>query len=449
MTASAAETIEALIETITTWPVGMPVRAMEQVLARGAAAAPAVREALARWADDPDRDALWLVVLLGELRDPETVGPLADLLRSDNTELPLAAVEALVKIGPPALPALLEAARAPEPVVRVYGYAGLGWTPDDQGYATLVAALAADPELADAAAMALADLGRAEAIPALYEAYRRGPAWQRIELEDALRHLHWRRQEPPPWARDWRLRCRRDPRTGVIPTSWAWVAAVMLGHAERKAERVTIPLRALEEIVSEPPEPDEPPETCEECGAPVERPTGLPVCPETALPIAMRQHDFLGQARDDGIDDLFVLLDDLDDWLWELLDGEEGAAFTAGEKTAREETADEETADEETADERDDIRFRRETCEWLIGQGIEDVSAARARLLAEAGRLAHRHGDPHRFFITPPVVLGPRPGRNDPCPCGSGRKYKRCCLDRDRGAPPPGPPAPGGARAPA
>ncbi|MEL7335017.1 MAG: SEC-C metal-binding domain-containing protein [Planctomycetota bacterium] len=21
-----------------------------------------------------------------------------------------------------------------------------------------------------------------------------------------------------------------------------------------------------------------------------------------------------------------------------------------------------------------------------------------------------------------------RPGRNDPCPCGSGRKYKKCCL---------------------
>jgi uncharacterized protein YecA (UPF0149 family) len=20
-------------------------------------------------------------------------------------------------------------------------------------------------------------------------------------------------------------------------------------------------------------------------------------------------------------------------------------------------------------------------------------------------------------------------GRNDPCPCGSGEKYKRCCLD--------------------
>jgi hypothetical protein len=27
-------------------------------------------------------------------------------------------------------------------------------------------------------------------------------------------------------------------------------------------------------------------------------------------------------------------------------------------------------------------------------------------------------------------------GRNDPCPCGSGRKYKRCCLDADRQAGP-------------
>jgi Flp pilus assembly protein TadD len=23
-------------------------------------------------------------------------------------------------------------------------------------------------------------------------------------------------------------------------------------------------------------------------------------------------------------------------------------------------------------------------------------------------------------------------GRNDPCPCGSGKKYKRCCLDKDQ-----------------
>jgi len=27
-----------------------------------------------------------------------------------------------------------------------------------------------------------------------------------------------------------------------------------------------------------------------------------------------------------------------------------------------------------------------------------------------------------------PVRRGPKVGRNDPCPCGSGKKYKKCCL---------------------
>ncbi len=26
-----------------------------------------------------------------------------------------------------------------------------------------------------------------------------------------------------------------------------------------------------------------------------------------------------------------------------------------------------------------------------------------------------------------PFKAGPRPGRNDPCSCGSGHKYKQCC----------------------
>jgi uncharacterized protein YecA (UPF0149 family) len=29
------------------------------------------------------------------------------------------------------------------------------------------------------------------------------------------------------------------------------------------------------------------------------------------------------------------------------------------------------------------------------------------------------------------VVSGAKtPGRNDPCPCGSGRKYKKCCYPK-------------------
>ncbi len=30
-----------------------------------------------------------------------------------------------------------------------------------------------------------------------------------------------------------------------------------------------------------------------------------------------------------------------------------------------------------------------------------------------------------------PVVKGEKVGRNDPCPCGSGKKYKHCCLGKD------------------
>ncbi len=31
------------------------------------------------------------------------------------------------------------------------------------------------------------------------------------------------------------------------------------------------------------------------------------------------------------------------------------------------------------------------------------------------------------------VVVGKKIGRNDPCPCGSGRKYKHCCMNKEKG----------------
>ena len=35
--------------------------------------------------------------------------------------------------------------------------------------------------------------------------------------------------------------------------------------------------------------------------------------------------------------------------------------------------------------------------------------------------------DPFTISSKTPVVVAPKVGRNDPCPCGSGEKYKRCC----------------------
>ncbi len=44
----------------------------------------------------------------------------------------------------------------------------------------------------------------------------------------------------------------------------------------------------------------------------------------------------------------------------------------------------------------------------------------------------HDHHDHHHHHhhqhIAPFVRSGPKIGRNDPCPCGSGKKYKKCCL---------------------
>jgi preprotein translocase subunit SecA len=30
-----------------------------------------------------------------------------------------------------------------------------------------------------------------------------------------------------------------------------------------------------------------------------------------------------------------------------------------------------------------------------------------------------------------PIKKGVKIGRNDPCPCGSGKKYKHCCIDKE------------------
>ncbi len=57
-------------------------------------------------------------------------------------------------------------------------------------------------------------------------------------------------------------------------------------------------------------------------------------------------------------------------------------------------------------------------------QQFFDHSLPRFRELAAAIRNERRAATPW----VPPATQGPPPGRNDPCPCGSGRKYKKCCL---------------------
>jgi hypothetical protein len=173
----------------------------------------------------------------------------------------------------------------------------------------------------------------------------------------------------------------------------------------------------LEGIVKEEPEPEKPAETCGRCGEPIEYPTGLPVCPETALAAALHQLRLLNEAREEGVEDLFDLLDDLEEREWE--HGDQDAPRTRAAKARR-------------RDELEDLQVFRQTCYWLIEQGAERVGPAKALLLAKMMELADRYGDPEGLLqpAPPPRRHGPKVGRNDPCPCGSGRKYKRCCLGK-------------------
>ena len=57
----------------------------------------------------------------------------------------------------------------------------------------------------------------------------------------------------------------------------------------------------------------------------------------------------------------------------------------------------------------------------------EDLRAAQdatnAAVTGSAGKF-----DISKFRKTRPWVRDTKIGRNDPCPCGSGKKYKNCCL---------------------
>ena len=54
------------------------------------------------------------------------------------------------------------------------------------------------------------------------------------------------------------------------------------------------------------------------------------------------------------------------------------------------------------------------------GMSTEEVEAEEAAL---AKAKEERRKDPGKYQITADETVG----RNDPCPCGSGKKYKKCC----------------------
>jgi preprotein translocase subunit SecA len=56
-----------------------------------------------------------------------------------------------------------------------------------------------------------------------------------------------------------------------------------------------------------------------------------------------------------------------------------------------------------------------------------DTVESRGEAPLENRRTSPARGAPSRA-AAPRAADGSKVGRNDPCPCGSGKKYKKCCL---------------------
>jgi SEC-C motif-containing protein len=60
--------------------------------------------------------------------------------------------------------------------------------------------------------------------------------------------------------------------------------------------------------------------------------------------------------------------------------------------------------------------------------GAEQVLHEKAEFVREGGEWIYTR--PLREGPAPFREAARKPGRNDPCPCGSGKKYKHCCLGK-------------------
>ncbi len=58
----------------------------------------------------------------------------------------------------------------------------------------------------------------------------------------------------------------------------------------------------------------------------------------------------------------------------------------------------------------------------LLAHGKVDALHEMSRFVREAGRWLYTDGE-----MLPASFAAWKPGRNENCPCGSGRKFKRCC----------------------
>jgi len=369
--------------------------------------------------------SFWPLVALAVSRSELTIPAFRDVLERADPRPALAvhmwmAADGLARVGEPAVDTLADCVRSPVKLTRMWSYAALGWMEDRRSLDVLMDAARTEMEVPDAAALALGSRRAAVAIDLVEQLLERCQPWQAVAVRAALVDLRSERPPTGPRHEDWRLRYRVDAVTGMIGPP---VALALHSLHMEAAEGPIEPWEGdpVEEAVAT----LEGARSCGGCGRAMWKPTGYPVCPDTAAAIPYMQYAWLLRQKSEGAPDMTAALDELD-WqaalLWmasqpgDEVDWEERGGDFGGPEAAR-----------------GWLPVMRGACAWLLARGIEDIDEALACLAAEALALAREHGDPAgveahlaiRIVRMPPEHFLER---GDPCPCGSGRSFGGCCA---------------------
>lgn len=434
-----AANIDQDIRSIVECAEGHPIEPIERLIKAGAPALPQIHKALAVSEVRPDHDLLPLAVILGELRSPSSLPILVALLRKpESGEILMdAASEALGKFGETAIPPLLELLAEPNAKTRFWALGALRRTRVPAATPHLRAALKNMPDICGVAAIGLADLGDKDSIPDLYAIYERFPTtniWL-PDLRDSIACLAGQLSFPVDSRHggDWRIRWRRRPAWGWSPEPSALMCAYIIwdNYTSGKWKERKLKKDSLQKITTTPDrETDEPKnEVCSKCGEKILSVAALPVCPELAYGSTLFQENLLQKCLKDGIETISMALDDLDQEL--LYDDVEW----------------EDLPD----DRRDRWGIAQQTYEFLLLEGCRSVEDGIARMRAIRSTLGLRWNLPQEELVDDDLLameqfvqsgLGlPKKrserramkiGRNAPCPCGSGRKFKKCCADHEQ-----------------
>lgn len=422
-----ADNIKELLQKICSCETALyPVIEMEKVIDVGEEAVPAIISCLKREAGFPrPHDDLLLLVMLGEIRSPKANEILIKYLKDVKNDITAeVACEGLAKIGEPAIPALREIVTAEKnEIMRLYAYAALGYMRRPEAHEILIARLGIDRKLTCAIALALSRYNQKEDAEKIYKIYQE--LTENVfnpDIEESIWLCVNPDPDPVPVDENWRTRYRRIPHYSWAPNISQLSIMRIAYTAIRKNRKGLGDIRknrkklSLSEILSQDMMKPKKEERCHECKKTIVYRTGLPVCPiHTAYGAVVFQEEFIKEYIKQGYENIPEIIDELD------------TLYEDAKKIKKK---------SEQRDSLDKISMQYSTVYYFIERRIyslENVLSELSKIKekAEKNYTSEFGSDPMYDLIMQdePEIQAERRkiGRNEPCPCGSGRKYKKCC----------------------